>query len=319
MSGLAAVAFALVPVFAVILLGAGLRRLRFPGEPFWPLAERLVYFVLFPVLLFRTIAGADLAAVEVGPLAVVLLGALALLAGLLLAARPLLARDGPAFTSVFQGAVRFNTYVGLAAAAALFEAEVVAAFALCIAVMVPVLNLVCIAVLSLHGRRGDAGAGPDTTAGARAALRGTAADVLRNPLILACLAGIAVQLAGLPLPRLLDELLAVLSRAALPLGLLAVGAALSFRGLGARLRPVACACAAKLLLFPLLIAAAAWLAGLDGASRAAAILWGVLPASPAAYVLARQLGGDAEAMAAIVTATTLAAFVTMPTLLDLLL
>ncbi|MEQ8348223.1 MAG: AEC family transporter [Sneathiellaceae bacterium] len=312
MAGLAAVAIALVPVFAVILIGLAMRRLRFPGENFWPAAEKLVYFVLFPALLFRTIAGADLTGVQVGPMAATLLSALAVLILALLAARPLLARNGPAFTSVFQGATRFNTYVGLAAAAALFEAEVVAAFALCIAVMVPVLNLACVAVLSLYGARSGGG-------GFLQLLWRTARDVARNPLILACLAGGAMQLAGLSVPRLADELLFILARAALPLGLLAVGAALTADGLAARFRPVAFACAGKLLLFPLLIAGAATLFGLTGASLTAAILWGVLPTSPAAYVLARQLGGDAETMAAAVTATTVVAFVTMPVMLGWLL
>ena len=314
MNGLAAVAIALVPVFAVIVLGLAMRRLRFPGEGFWPAAEKLVYFVLFPALLFRTIADADLADVQVGPMAATLLSALAVLVLLLLVARPLLARNGPAFTSVFQAATRFNTYVGLAAAAALFEPEVVTAFALCIAVMVPTLNLACVAVLSLYGARAGAGG-----AGRLRLLGRTARDVGRNPLILACLAGGAMQVAGLSVPRLADELLFILARAALPLGLLAVGAALTADGLAARFRPVAFACAGKLLLFPLLIAGTATLFGLTGASLTAAILWGVLPTSPAAYVLARQLGGDAETMAAAVTATTVAAFVTMPVMLDWLL
>lgn len=313
MSGLAAVAIALVPVFAVIVAGAGMRRLRFPGESFWPSAERLVYYVLFPALLFRTISTANLTDVQVGPMAAALLSALAILILILLLARPVVARNGPAFTSVFQAATRFNTYVGLAAAAALFDAEVVTAFALCIAVMVPTLNLACVAVLSIFGARAR-------SAGSRLALlRRTAWDVARNPLILACLAGGAMQLAQLTLPRLADEVLFILARAALPLGLLAVGAALTANGLLERLRPVAFACAGKLVLFPLLIAGTAMLFGVSGPSLTAAILWGVLPTSPAAYVLARQLGGDAEAMAAAVTATTVAAFATMPVMLDLLL
>jgi len=310
---MAAVILALSPVFAVIVLGAGMRRLRFPGEQFWPAAERLVYFVLFPALLFRTIAGADLGAVQVGPMAWSLLGALAVLILILLLARPILARDGPAFTSVFQGATRFNTYVGLAAAAALFDAEVVAAFALCIALMVPTLNLACVAVLSFHGAAAIAGTGQWRL------LRRTAVDVARNPLILACLAGAAMQVVDAPLPALLDAFLDILARAALPLGLVAVGAALTSQGLAGRLRPVALACLAKLALFPVLIAGSAWLFDLEGASRTAALLWGVLPTSPAAYVLARQLGGDAETMAAAVTGSTILAFLTMPVMLDLLL
>lgn len=313
MAGLAAVVLALSPVFGVIVLGAGMRRLRFPGEAFWPAAERLVYFVLFPALLLRTIATADLGAVQVGPLAYALLSALAVMIALLLALRPVLAADGPAFTSVFQGATRFNTYVGLAAAAALFDAEVVAAFALCIALMVPILNLACVAVLSFHGSAAPAGAGRLRL------LRRTAIDVARNPLILACLAGAALQFLQFPLPALLDAFLAILARAALPLGLIAVGAALAVQGLAGRLRPVILSCLAKLALFPLLIAGSAWLFDLEGASRTAALLWGVLPTSPAAYVLARQLGGDAQAMAAAVTASTVLAFLTMPVMLDLLL
>jgi predicted permease len=111
---------ALAPVFILIALGWLLRARGFPGEQFWPAAERLVYFVLFPALLFLTTAAADLGALALLPLAAALIAAIAATVALTLALRPWLGIGDAAFTSVLQGGIRCNTYVGLAAGSVLF-------------------------------------------------------------------------------------------------------------------------------------------------------------------------------------------------------
>ena len=103
----------------MILLGALLGWRRLPGGDFWVQMERLIYFLLFPAMLVSTLATADVSQVPVGRVAIVLLGAIAGFAVALWWARPALGLDAAAFTSVFQGALRFNTYVGVAGAAAL--------------------------------------------------------------------------------------------------------------------------------------------------------------------------------------------------------
>lgn len=297
---------ALAPVALLVALGCLLRRSGFLPEAAWPPIDRLVYFVLFPCLLFRELATADLGQVPVFRLAACLVLAQLAMAGLAAAARPALALGGPAYTSVLQTVVRWNTYVALALAPIVAPGQGPALVALALAVMVPLANLLSVAALARHGR----GQAP----GASALLRALAT----NPLLLATAAGIAVNLAGLRLPGFLLEAVGMAGRATLALGLLAVGAGL--RGGVAASRPglVLLATGGKLLVKPLLAAALGVLLGLDREALAVAVLACAVPTAASAYVLARLLGGDAELMAVLVTATTVGAVITLPLVLGLL-
>ena len=139
-----AILAALAPIFLLILFGHLLARTGFPGAGFWAPAERLTYYVLFPSLLVSSLATAPLGATALGPLALVLAGSVLAATLLLLLCRPLFGVDGPGFSSVVQGAVRFNTYVGLAAAYALLGQHGLTLAAVAIAVLVPLVNVVCV-------------------------------------------------------------------------------------------------------------------------------------------------------------------------------
>ncbi len=298
-----AILAALVPVFLLILIGHAMKRGGFPGDGFWEPAERLTYFVLFPALLVGNLARAPLADVALGPLALAVAASVLLVTvGLLLLCRRL-ATDGPAFTSVVQGGIRFNTYVGLAAAEALLGTKGLTLAAVVIAVLVPLVNVLCVTVLSRHGRAGAPGWG--------ALLRGLA----RNPLILACVLGVLLNISGLGLPLGSSDVLDILASAALPLGLLAVGAGLDAHALRGRRGALAGVAAVKLVGLPLVVAGAAWLLALPAAERAVAVLFAALPTAPSAYILARQMGGDAELIAGMLTLQTVAAVLTLPLML----
>ena len=296
---------ALAPVFLLIALGHVLRRIDFPGDAFWPDAERLVYWVLFPALLVINTAAADLEGVRLAPTALALVLAITAMAGLVLALKPRLGLADPAFTSVFQAGIRCNVYVGLAAAAALYGAQGVATFALVTAVVVPVVNVYCVVVLVHY-------------AGARTGPWVLARAVATNPLILACLAGFGLNLLGLELPELPRATLDVLGRSSLALGLLCVGAALDFARLRRARGALLVGSGLKLVVLPAVMALALWAIGVDGRVAAAAVLFAALPIAPSSYVLARQLGGDAPLMAGMITLTTLAAVVTVPLVMALL-
>ena len=294
---------AIVPVFLLIVLGAVLRRAEWPGDGFWSPAERLTYFLLFPALLFRGLATADLRAVPVEPIAgVLVISALAMVV-ILLALRKALRTPDAAFTSLVQGAIRFNTYLGVAMTAALFGAKGITLAAIYLAIMVPLGNVICVGALAIY------------SVGQKASLTRIVLELARNPLVLACVAGIAVNLAGLPVPGWVDAFLEILADAALPLGLLCAGAGLDIRAARAAAPIIALACGLKLVVMPALTFGAAELAGLAGLAATVAILFNALPAAPTAFVLARQMGGDAELMAGILTAQTAAAVITLPLLL----
>jgi hypothetical protein len=294
------VVHALLPVFALIVVGLVLGRLGFPGEGFWGGAERLIYYLLFPALLFTHLSEAQLSGLPVRGMVIALGGAVLAVSLLLVLLRPLLGLSGPAFTSVFQGAIRQNTYVGLAGAAALAGAGGLTLAAVAIAVLIPLLNLLCVAVLTVFG-----------AAARRGWARGLL-EVLRNPLILSCAAGIAANHFGLLPPWPVREPLELLGRAALPLGLLSVGAALRL-SVGLReLWGIAVASVAKLVLMPCLVLLACRELGVGGNAALVALLFSALPTSVSSYILARQLGGDEHLMAATITVQTLLAMASLP-------
>ncbi len=290
------------PLFALILLGLGLRRMDFPGRAFWPTAERLTYYLLFPALLVHRLAEADLGSLEVGTLALAVAGLVA--AGSLLAytAWPLTGLDRIGFTSLYQGTIRFNTYLGMAAAAALFGDPGLAAAALLVALLIPMVNVCCVTVLSVH-------------TGERTDLQGITLALVRNPLIIACALGLALN--PFDLPQVLTETLTNLGRAALPLGLLCVGAALKLSAIEGRLRAVLAGTMLRLLVSPLIaFAVGRWLE-LPPVAFGTLLLFAALPGAPSAYILARQMGGDAPLMAALVAVQTAVASVTLPLVLHL--
>jgi predicted permease len=329
-----AVILALAPIFALILLGQGLKRFRFVSDAFWPAAEKLTYFVTFPALLVGNLARADLRSLSWYGIAGSVMAA-TLLSGfaVLVLERSLLKADSlpmgrATASSVFQGSVRPNTYVALAAAAALFGPSGTTITAICIAATVPLVNVMAVSALTHMIPTGR-------SVGITSVLWG----IVKNPLIIACTLGIGLNILSWSLPPVLEPLLDILGRAALPIGLLAVGAGLSLKiypspeattrpKLRHVLTPLLCSAVLKLLFLPLLtgfllllISLIAPLFGgtsLDGVTFGTVVLWAGLPCAASAYVLARQMGGDAAMMAAIITWQTLAAMLTLPLLIGAL-
>lgn len=293
----------LIPVFAIIALGSALRHVTILDEAGWRAVERLTYFVLFPCFLFGAIAFADFGDAPIGRLSLVLALGMMAMAALAFALRPTFVLDGPAFTSLFQGAVRWNSYVALGAISAILGQPGLALIAVAIAVMVPLANTLCVMVLMRYASHESAS--PAMLAG----------QVARNPLIIACAAGIAAQLVDLHVPETLVTGIDLVGKAALPLGLLAVGASLDFRDLKSRIAPLVAASVLKLLVMPLLVAGLATLLGVSGPAMVAAVICAAVPGAPSSFILARQLGGDAPLMAGITTVQTVAALITMPLML----
>lgn len=294
----------LLPVFGLIALGLALRAAGFLPVEFWRGAERLTYFIAFPALLFREALKASPGDLPVADVAVVVLLPIALAVAALVAVRPLVAAHvtGPRYSSVFQAAIRPNTYLALAAAAAVGGPDGLAVIALAIVLVIPTVNLLSVvAVTRLAGTGVGAGLW-------REVLR----SLVRNPLIIGSVGGLAAGAAGIPLPDVVSTLLDLLARMALPLGLLTVGAALSLRSLSAARALVAASVLGKLLGLPLV----AWLAclavGLSGTAATVLTAYAAMPTSPSSYVLARELGGDATLMASLITAHTAASVVTLP-------
>jgi hypothetical protein len=290
----------LLPDFLLIALGVALARLpAFPAS-FWSGIERLVYYVLFPALLFRSLAASSLALGDAAHLIAVGLAFTAAGMALSALAAPLFRLPQPVFAACFQCAFRFNTYVALAAASRVAGPAGVAAIGLLIGVLVPVVNIAAVAML----------------------VRGADTRILpalaRNPLVLACAAGIAWNATHVPVPALPARILELLAAAALPLGLLAVGAGLRFTRGTLPLPALAWWQAIKLAVLPALAYALSNVAGLSAMERQVAVIMAAVPTATSAYILAVQMNGVGAPVALLISSGTLAAAVTLPLWLSVL-
>jgi len=259
---------------------------------------------MFPALLVRTMARADLADVPIVAVGGTLFASVLLMAGICFLLRPLLARqlgvDGPAFTSLFQGATRWQTFVVLAVVGNLFGDLGLALASVAMVAMIPLLTVLCVWVLVHY-------ASPSTPHWRDALLA-----IVQNPFIWACVIGLALNPVASTIPRPVDVFIDALGRSSLALGLLIVGAGLRPRELVRVRAATLIACALKLIVMPGIAIALARAAGLSGTNLTVVACCASVPAASNAYILARQMGGDAPLMAQILTVETVLAIVTMP-------
>ncbi len=285
---------AIAPVFALILMGYGLRRGGIPSTEFWNLNDRLVYWVLMPALFFAKISAADLSG-GLGQYAMLLYaGFFAAIGCGWLLGRGVAA---PQASSLLQGSARFNTFIGLAIAEAVFGTQGLQIAVLGSALLVPVVNVTVVTLMT----RQLGGGGKSILIG-----------LVKNPLILSICAGVLFNLAGLNEVPVLHEIARILGSAALPIMLLCVGANLKIRGLSGSARIIGVSMIGKFLINPAAVLLAAILLGADPLTVQVALIFAALPTGAASYTLAREMRGDAPLMAAIITAQTLISFVTLP-------
>ena len=287
-------ALLILPNFALILVGLVLARALDYGRGFWEGLEKLVYFVLFPALLLRSLAVSSLDLANVGK--VVACGWAIMLLGMALGwlARPLFRVEARVAASCFQCAFRFNTYIGLAVAGSVFGPPGVATAALLFGTLIPLANLGAVGMLAAHSRTN------------------LWLELARNPLVVSTLAGFAWNLSGLGMPGFLDQTLNLLGQSALPAGLLAVGAALRIERGQAGVGAHAWWLGVKLAALPLAAWGCVTLLGLSGIEAGVLLVWAALPTASSAYILAVRMGGDGPSVATQITAGTLISMATIP-------
>ncbi|OLF73161.1 transporter [Maricaulis sp. W15] len=291
---------ALVPVFGVIFVGWLLRRSNLLPDDSWGPISRLAYLGLSPALLFSSISHADLSDIQLGSfMGAAMLGFLGM-AAITLAIKPLLKIPDPTYTSLFQATCRWNGLLILALGIALFGEEGEILVALIMVASIPLVNMECVATLSIWGD----GAAPNW--------RSIIYRILTNPLILGSAAGGIVNLGGIPLPGMLTDTVDLIGQAALPLILLAVGAGLNFTAMKARPRLLGLSVFIKLMIGPLVFYGIGVAMGIDGVPLTILLLTGASPGAASAYVLAKQMGGDAPYSAGDITASALFCFITIP-------
>jgi predicted permease len=287
-------ALLILPDFALMLLGLVLaHRLGFERD-FWNGTERLVYYCLFPPLLFNAIAHAEF---SIGGEARVLgsaLGAFGVAAAIGFLAYPLLRPPGDVFASCVQTAFRYNSYIGLAFSQSLFGTRGLALMALIVAFVVPIANVLAVYALARQQRVS------------------VVRQLVRNPLIIATMLGLACNQLGIEVPAPLGHFLTRLGNASLAVGLICIGAGLTLAAVNEHRGLMAYFVGVKLLVFPAVALLLTRLFGLEGVPAQVVLLFAALPTASSSYVLASRMGGKAAPVAVIVTVQTCISIVSLP-------
>ncbi len=302
---MATVLEAIAPLILLTAFGTGLRLIGFLDDARRGALETVVYFVLVPPLIIRALNRTEIDFASVlSMVATVLVPILAItaVAFVMRVAAPKTSPwlHGPGFPSTVMGLTRNNIFIVLAAGQALLGPEAAALTAIAAMLYVPTVNIIGVVCCMRYGTA-------QTTE-----VWGTVRALSSNPLILACVVGLLLNVTGIGLPGPLDPAAKLLSDSALGLALFCVGAGLTLPAV--RMAPwgLAVTGVLKLLAMPLLAFVICWLSAVPDAVALAVILYHAGPCAPGAYILAKQLGGDADFMAAIITTQTVAAALTLP-------
>ena len=271
------------------------------------MVEKLVYFVCFPALLWHRLYYANWSAGEVQQVLIAVTALIAAGTLLIILLIGLFRWPWPQGTGALQGTIRFNSFVGLAAVSQLMGEAGLPMAATVMALMIPLVNVICVLAFTLAGSRKSATSG--------LIIKG----ILTNPLILGCLLGFSWKVLSLPMPEVLSSSLDLLGSTALPLGLMAVGAGLQLKSLHGYFSLFVLTSVVKLIAFPLVAYLLCDWLNISATTTNILIVIAALPTASSAYILARQLGGDAPLMASIISGQTLLAMGTMPVILSLLL
>lgn len=291
---------AVLPVFLLILLGYGLKAFAFIPKTGWEGLERLTYYLFLPALLFHSFAQqspSDGQLLKTTTTILVLVFAAVTVVAFVVG-RQILALDNKTFASFFQGSVRFNNYIGLSLATALFGKEGVTAYGIMILVAIPLANFLTLAVMAHY-------------ADERAfSLKRVTRQTVLNPLVLATIAGFIAPLIPIAFP-MGKSLIGALASGALPAGVLGIGAALSLRHVKQTWKAVVGSCVVKLIVFPALILVLMLFYDLPSPWWQVLMIFAATPCATSCYILSKQMKADADAMASISAVMTLASALTM--------
>lgn len=288
----------LLPDFSLILLGVIIYRITDWGDAFWAGMEKMVYYLLFPALLFYSTARLQLHLETTGQLLQV--GVLALLAGIALTwiGKPFIKVGPMIYESGMQTAFRFNSYIALAIASRLAGEEGVGLMALLLGFGVPICNMA--AVHALAHKRGN-----------------VLTELRKNPLLIATGTGLLYSLSGLPVPEVAGAVLSRLGSASIALGLLMVGAGLRLSGLREGKLMALYFTAIKLMAIPAVAYVLGRWIGLPPLQLQIVVLFCSLPTASSCYILAARMGGNGPITAFLISLETLVSAVTIPFWLSL--
>ena len=294
----------LFPDFSLIVIGYLLCRHTALNRPVWQAVEGLVYYFLFPVLLFQSIVRTplDLQAASGLMGAGLALGITGIALAYALPHVPLLGRwiDRRDHAASAQVAFRFNSFIGLALAERLLGAQGLQLIAVLIGVCVPLFNVGAVWPMTRHAQRGFMG------------------EIVRNPLIIATASGLVANLLGFSIPEFLAPTVTRIGAASIALRLMAAGAGMQFQSLARGKLLGASVLTIRHLLSPVI----AWLLArafrLGAAETTILLTFAALPTASSCYVLAARMGYNGPYVAGLVTLSTALGVASLPLALAVL-
>jgi hypothetical protein len=296
----------IIQPFLLIALGFALSRHKLFPRSMWDGIEKLVYYVLFPPLLFTSVAHASISVLQSGLFLACGVGSMTCGIGLAYLVSKLAPADRRTDASIRQCGYRFNSYIGFAIVLALYGDIGLAFFALLVGVWVPISNAVAVADLAQAVRKEGSG------------ISGVIASICRNPLIIATVAGLLLNTLGLAMPDLVTGIFKSLGNASLALALMAIGAGLRIEDFKAHRKLLALATIERLVLLPAVSLAAGLVFDLSTVKLGAMLCFTALPTANSCYILAVRMGGNGPAVADLTTIQTACSLVTIPLWMALL-
>ncbi len=298
--------WSILPIFIITLMGSVIRNKWITSEEFWRGLEKLSYFLLFPILLFNYISTADLSSSSIVKLILGLIISSIILAIGLIIYKKYKPIKNEQFTSVLQGSIRYNSYIFFAICKALYGDDGMLIVSVVSAYMVIFTNVLSV-FMFVHYTPEKENTLSDISPTIVVLLRRCSV----NPMIIASLLGFLFNYLDLRLNIGIKNTLDTLSDASVTIGIMSVGSGLKFIIDSKYISLITLTCLSKLLIFPIISFIVLSVMSVTGISKEIGILYSGLPCATTSYVLSKQLGGDHNLMASIITITTILSVLTL--------
>lgn len=295
------------PIFMLIMTGFILKKYFIKDISFWDVIEKLVYYLLLPILLLKSIINSDLSSINLGNFILSLLIPTLSMVLILVIFQKFSKIKNADFTSIFQGSIRYNSYVLLSMLIIILPENGMLFFGIITVIMIVSTNLLSVLILSIYDDNSH-----------YFQWKNTLKKIIYNPLILASIIGLILNLLDCKLPIVINNYFIHLSNSALSLSLLAVGAGLKLNTIHSDKFYIVIPTIIKLVILPILYYTTFYFIQLDDNLKIAILIYGSVPTAGNAYILAKQMGGNHKLMASIITMTTLVSIFTMPIIIHFL-
>ena len=289
----------LFPVFALIILGRLLRHFHLTSDTFLKTSDRLVYFIFFPILLFWKIGGAQTGTALAWDLCIGSLVSIAAVYGVSALAMKIFRISSYKAGTFSQSCYRFNTYIGMAVIFYALGDEGIKHFGILVGFVIPFINVLAVSTLIWYSGR-------KFSRGER--LKVMLKEIVTNPLILACVAGLIYLKWVNDFPQFVENTFRLSSAVAMPLALISIGGALTLKSLKGNVADSMVGSVIKLIILPVIGYVFLKMFQVSGIPFKVGMIFFTLPTSAAIYVLSSQLNSDTDLASATIVMSTILSF-----------